>query len=108
LSEDILSLLLQAENEYHAAMENAVKDAENYADDCKKKQAAYIEDLKQDWHLFEKSENDRLDKMLDEKEQDLETKMAELKEQLKISQQKKADLISERLKEEVIFLYGNR
>jgi len=108
LNEDILSLLLQTESEYHAAMKNATKEAEDYADDSKEKQNAYIEGLKQEWDLFEKAENDKLAKMLADDEVRLEAKTAELKEQLRISQKKKADLISERLKEEVLSLYGHR
>ena len=108
MNEDILYALLQAENEYQAAMKNAVKDAEDYADDCRNKQIAYIEELKQNWHLFEKSEKEKLEKRLSDDEQKLEIKAAELKRQLKISQEKKADLISERLKGEVLSLYGNR
>ena len=108
MNEDILYVLLQAENEYQSAMKNAVKEAEDYADGLRNKQAAYIEELKQNWHLFEVSENEKLEKMLFDDEQRLEAKTADLKEQLRISQKKKADLISERLKEEVLSLYGNR
>jgi len=103
-----MSMLLQAENEYHDAVKNAVKRAENYADNSKKRQAAYIEILKSDWDSFETDENAQLDKTLADDEQKLETEMEELKKHLKISQEKKADMISERLKEEVLSLYGNR
>jgi len=108
LNEDILYVLLQAENEYQSAMKNAVKEAEDYADGLRNKQAAYIEELKQNWHLFEASEIEKLEKRLFDDEQKLEVRAAELKEQLKISQKKKADMISERLKKEVLSLYGNR
>jgi len=108
LNESILSLLLQAENEYDAAIKNAVKETENYADECRKEQDAYVDGLNRDWEIFEKSETDKLDKTLAETEQNLEIKMAELKNQLKLRQEKKAELISGRLKEEVISLYGNR
>ena len=108
MNEDILYLLLQAENEYHSAMKNAVKEAEDYADECRERQNGYIEELKKNWHLFENSENGKLEQMLSENERKLEAKAAELKEYLRISQKKKADLISERLKEEVLSLYGSR
>ena len=108
LNDDIFLLILQAENEYHVAIKNAVKKAENYVDDCKKKQNSYIEDLKQDWRLVEKSENDKFSKMLSENTEKLENKMAESKKYLNISQKKKIDSISDRLKKEVISLYGNR
>lgn len=108
MNDDILALILQAENEYQVSMKNAVTEAENYAGDCKQKQNAYIEDLNQEWHLFEKSENDKLAEMLAENEKKLEAETAELKERLNISQKNKADTISGRLKREVISLYGDR
>jgi predicted nucleic acid-binding Zn-ribbon protein len=89
-------------------MKNAVKAAEDYAAERRGEQNAYIEELKQNWHSFENSENEKLEKMLSEDEQRLELKTAELKDKLRISQKKKADMISERLKEEVLSLYGNR
>jgi len=106
LNNDILQLILQAENEYHAAMKNVVAEVENYADEYRKRQNAYIEDLKREWHLFEKSENDKFTEMLAESEKKLDAKMTELKKQLNVSKKKKADLISERLKKEVVSLYG--
>jgi hypothetical protein len=108
LNEDVISLLLQVENDYHNAVKTAVDEAMNYADGCKKKQDAYIDGLNRDWHLFETSENNKLDKKLSEDEKNLEAKTAELKTRLKISRENKAELISERLKEEVLALYGNR
>ena len=107
MNEDIISLLFQAENEYHNAVKTAVSEAENYADGCKKKQNAFIENLKQDWHSFEKSDNDKLAKKLYEDEKILEARAAELKKRLRIIREKKAELISERLKEEVLAFYGN-
>lgn len=108
MSEDILLLILKAEDEYDAAIKNAAKQAEEYADACKKQQTDYIESIKQNWHLFEKSEIEKLEAVLAETEQKLEAKTAELKIRLKASQKSKADFISKRLKEEVISLYGNR
>ena len=100
----MLSQLLQAENEYRAAMKTAAKKADIYADDCEKKQDVYVEGLKREWQLFEDAENDKLAKMLAEDERRLEIKTAELKELLQISGEKKADIISERLKREVLSL----
>ena len=107
LSGDILRLLLKAENEYRAAIEKAAEEAEIYAGDSKKKQADYVEELKREWHLFEKSEHEKLDKMLEENEKKLDVKTSELKNRLQINQKNKADLIGERLKSEVISLYGS-
>ena len=108
MNEDILSVLLQAESEYHAAVNTAVKKGENYADNCRKKQSAYIETLKRDWDLFEKTESDKLKNTLSDDEKRMDKEKEESKEKLKISQKEKADTISERLKEEVLSLYGNR
>ena len=107
MNEDILSLLLQAEDGYNEAVKNASKKAEDYAAERKNAQSAYIEKLKQEWHLFEKAENDKLTGRLAEDDQKLEAKMDELKKRLKASRDKKADQISDRLKEEVFALYGD-
>ena len=99
-----MSLLLQAEDEYHDAVKNAAKRAEDYANECKNRQSAYIEELKQNWRLFETSENEKLVKRLSEDEQRLEEKMTELKKRLKTSRDNKAEQISERLRSEVLSL----
>ena len=104
MNEDILSLLLQAENEYHAAMKNAVKESEYDEDDRKQKQRAYIGDLTREWQSFENSENEKLAKTLADDERRLEAETADLKKRLQNAQQKKAELISERLKKEVLSL----
>ncbi|MCL2518188.1 MAG: hypothetical protein FWF15_06450 [Oscillospiraceae bacterium] len=107
MNEDILTLLLQVENEYQTAMRNAVKEMEEYADECRQKQLAYIEELKHGWNMFEKTENEKLAKMLSDDEERLETMTIELKNQLKLAQEKIAEMISERLKKEVLSSYGN-
>ena len=107
LKEDIISLILQAEKEYHNTMKKVVTEAEKYADDCKKKQSAYIDNMQEEWYSFEKAENDKFKKALYEDEQKMDIEMAKSKEQLKIRQEKKAELISDRLKEEVLSLYDN-
>jgi len=106
LKEDILNLILQAENEYHITVKDAVTTAEKYADECKEEQDIYRKNIKHEWQLFKKAENDRLEKALCEDEQKKKAETAELKERLRVCQQKKADLISERLKREVLSLYG--
>jgi len=103
-----MALLLHAENEYHSAVMKAVREAEHYAADRKKRQSAYFEQLRREWERFEKAENGKLEKMLSEVEQKLEKDTAQLKRQLKASQEKKAGQISERLKEEVLSIYGSR
>jgi len=108
LNEEIMALLLHAENEYHSAVMKAAREAEHYAADRKKKQHAYFEQLRREWERFEKSENEKLEKTLAEVEHKLEKDTAQMKRQLKASQEKKAGQISERLKEEVLSLYGSR
>ena len=103
-NEDILNLILQAEKEYQTIMKNSVIDAGQYVDEGKAKQDAYFEELKRDWYLFAKGESQKYLKMLYEDEKRMETEIAELKEQYKLCQKKKADSISERLKEEVLSL----
>ena len=107
LKEDIINLILQAEKEYHETLKKAVIEAEKYADDCKKKQSAFIDNMQEEWYSFEKAENDKFQKALYEDEQKMIIEMAKSKEQLKIRQKKKADIISERLKREVLSLYDN-
>ena len=107
MNEDIISVILQAEKEYHDIMHNVMKLAETYEEDSKKKQTAFIDTLKQNWIKFEASENEKLINTLAENEKALEIKMADLKNHLNMRQKKMADLISERLKEEVVSLYGN-
>ena len=108
MNDDILSLLLQAENEYLEALKIAAKKASEYAVNSKEKQNDYIKKLEQEWRSFEKSENNKLAETLAETERRLEMKTAEFKKQLQDSQKQKAGLISDRLKEEVLSLYGNR
>ena len=107
LNEDIIFILTQAENGYDDAVKTAVREAGEYAAERKKIQAEYIEKLKEEWHIFEKSENDGLKRTLAEAEHKKETETVEIKRRLKISQENKAEMISERLKGEVLGLYGS-
>ena len=106
VKKNILDLVLQAENEYHDTMKNGVKEAEAYTAQCKERQSDYIEELKNEWHLFEKSESEKFEAALLKDRHEMEARMAKMKEQLKILQSGKIDLISERLKKEVLSLYG--
>ena len=104
MKENILNLILKAENDYHHSVQKAVDEADLYADGCKEEQGAYLESLQEEWYLFEKSENEVFKKKLSEAELKLEAKLVEDKEQLKLRQQNKAGQISERLKREVLSL----
>jgi len=108
LREDIISLIIHAEHDYHDGVKKAIAEAEAYADERKKKQIVYVDWQKREWERFEKSENAKLEKKLAAAEQRLEKETAEMKNRLKTAQEKKVNQISERLKEEVLSLYGNR
>ncbi|MCL1795027.1 MAG: hypothetical protein FWG34_14325 [Oscillospiraceae bacterium] len=103
-----MSALLKAENDYHAALANASKKADEYSGQQTKKREEYIEALKGDWRAFESSEKEKFEQTLLEDGRKMEAKAAEQKKRLRTSQQKKADAISERLKEEVLAAYGGR
>jgi hypothetical protein len=104
LKEDILSLLLQAEYEYHSTVKHAVRDAEKYVENSRKEQAKHIEELRQKQLFFEKTENEIMEQTLLTESKRIEEKAARLKEQMKARQEDKADMISKRLKEEVLSL----
>jgi len=104
MNEDILSLLLQTEDEYHDVMKHSLKEAENYVGDRRNEQEAYIEQLKRNLVVFEENENDRLEESLLVECGRMEDEAARLKEQLRICQQEKADRISGHIKEEVLSL----
>ena len=99
-----MSLLLQAEIEYHNAVKNSVKSAEKYVDDSRKEQTAYIEELKQSLLFYEKTESEMLEQTLFIESEKMEITASGLKEQMKIRKEDKADQISELLKEEVLSL----
>jgi len=106
LKEDILSLILQTEKEYHHTVRKAVEEAEKYADDCKKNQGAALEDLEQEWYSYEREEKEKWERAFQEEERKMEAEMKKSKEKLEICQREKAEAISERLMEEVFSLYG--
>ena len=108
MSDDILHLILQAEKEYHDAVKNAAAEAENYAEECKLRQNADMERLNEEWQSFEEAANEKFQKSLSEDEKKMEAETAQKKEHLRIRQKEKIDAISERLKEEVLSLYGDR
>ena len=108
MSDHIVYLIQQAEKEYHEAIENAVAEAKKYVDESKKKQSDYINELENEWYTFEKAENEKLERALSEAEKKIEMETARSKEQLRFRQRSKIDVISDRLKSEVLSLYGHR
>jgi len=107
LNEDILSALLQAEGDYYAALKNAAQKSGEYAAKCKREQSDFIDSLARGWDAFEKAENDKLKDTLAADERRMEEETKNLKERLRDRQRERADTISERLKEEVLALYGS-
>ena len=107
MSDDIIGTILRAESDYNFALEKAVEEAEKYAQDSRNDQSAYLEELRKDFHAFEKSERDKFDKTLFESLRKMDAENATLKEQLKACQSDKADAISDRLMKEVLLLYGD-
>jgi hypothetical protein len=106
--DEVINLILQAENDYHDAVEKAVKAAEGYSEDSREKQRVFQDGVKQEWRAFEKAESERLAALLAEAEQKSETETTRMKERLKACQEEHIEVLSERLKKEVLSLHGNR
>jgi len=104
LKNDVLSVLLQAENEYHNVVRDSVKDAESYVERRRKEQADDNDRLKRKLEFFEKTESELLEQKLLAESERMERKAERLKEKMRIRQEEKADQISELLKEEVLSL----
>jgi len=102
MKQDILNLILQAENEYHAKVKSYVAEAEKYVDLCKQKQSAYMENLKYEWYVFEKGEKEKFERDLADTEKRIDAETAVKKERLKTRQEENIEALSERLKEEVL------
>jgi len=102
MKQDILNLILHAENEYHGTIRSFVAEAEKYVDSRKKEQSVYLEGLKYNWYLFEKGEKEKFEVRLGETERRLEAETAQKKERLKARKEENIEALSERLKEEVL------
>jgi mannose/cellobiose epimerase-like protein (N-acyl-D-glucosamine 2-epimerase family) len=106
--DDVIYLILQAEKDYHDAVEKAVAAAESYAGESREKQRLFQDGLKQEWKAFEQAETAKLTEMLAEAERKAEEESAQMKERLKACQEAHIETLSERLKKEVLTLDGNR
>ena len=104
---NVLELIIKAESDYQDIVDNAVVEAELYADDRRNEQAACAQRAELEWSSFEKAENAKLEMALQLDKQRLEEETERAMEQLKELQSRKLDLISDRLKEEVMSLYGD-
>ena len=107
MKEDVISIILHAENDYHHAMEKAVTAAEKYTQDKRNGQNAYLEDLHAGFHLFEKEERAIFEEALNKGMREMDEENAAMKDRLKACQISKAGQISERLKREVLAIYGD-
>ena len=107
MKDDVISEVLRAENDYHYAIDDAEKEAEKYALDKRKQQGAHLEQLRADFHAFEKSEREKFETTLSDSMRKMDEENAAKKARLKACQIRKAEQISERLKKEVLSLYGD-
>ncbi|MCL2164317.1 MAG: hypothetical protein FWH55_07980 [Oscillospiraceae bacterium] len=108
MKENVLSLILQIESDYHKAVDDAVEKADVYVTACRQDQRVFFSELDREWELFEAAEQKKFDIKLKEEEHRMEKELASRKIQLKARQQDFAELISERLKKEVLSLDGSR
>ena len=104
MKEDILALLLQSEKEYRSAVKTAVADGEKYVAGRRKEQESQVSRLKTDFRAYEESESENLEQTLLDESGSMEREAAGLKMKMKQRQEEKAELISLRLKEEVLSL----
>ena len=105
--EDVISVVLRAENDYHFAMSKAVEEAEKYADDSKEKQGAYFEGLRRGFHDFEEAQQEEFEKTLYDSMRKMDEENAISRDQLKNCQHTKSEQISKRLMKEVLHQYGD-
>ena len=104
--ENVIGRVLRAENDYQIAINSAVEEAERHAEESKKKQSAHLDMLRNSFREFEAEQHDLFEKTLYEGMRKMDEENAVLKEQLKNCQVRKAELISNRLKKEVLELHG--
>ena len=105
MSDNIISIVLQAEDDYHYAIEKTALEAEQYEQDSRITQSAYLDELRNGFKTFESSQRNEFDKTLYESMQKMDNENDTIKAQLKTCQINMAELISERLKKEVLSLY---
>ena len=107
MNEDIISTILRAENDYHYALKRAAQEAEKYERDNRNAQSAYLEELQSSFRTFENLQRDEFDKSLFESMRKMDKENNTIKEQMKVCQINMAEIISDRLKKEVLSAYGN-
>ena len=108
MKNDVLQLIIQAEEDYQKTVHEAVLEAEQYVDEQRDKQSVYIKQLEEEWTLFEGKENRVLEEKMTANQVEQEAILEQRKIELQARQQEKKADISERLKKEVLTFYGNR
>ena len=108
MTENMISRILRAEAEYHAALEKSSQESDLHKESLQKKQNEVLDNEKRQWHLFEETCDIRYKEELSKQQEELEQDFLRRKQELRNRQQQKADIISERLKKEVLTLYGDR
>ena len=108
MKKSALDFVLQAEAEYRETIQKSTAEAESYAEQRKERQAAALEDCQYEWYLFEKEENEKLSGMIERDRAAMEAERIKIKKHLKNLQEQKIESIGERIKKEVLGVYGNR
>ena len=108
MSDNIISRILQAEAEYHAAIKKVTQESETHKESLQKQQSQVLDEIKQQWRQFEVTSDAEYQRELNRRLGELERDFQRRKLELKNSQHSKIDLVSERLKKEVLSFYGDR
>jgi len=107
VEEDIIGIVLRAENDYQFAINSAVEKAEKYADDSRKDQSAYLEKLRLDFDMFESEQSSSFEETLRDNMRKMDEDNILLKEQLTACFSNKVETVSERLMKEVLLVHGD-
>ena len=108
MNDNMISRILRAEAEYHAALEKVSQESDLHKEGLQKKQNEVLDNVKRQWHLFDETCDLKYNEELSKQQEELEQDFLRRKQELKTRQQQKVDIISDRLKKEVLTLYGDR
>jgi len=107
MDDNIINIILRTENDYRETIEKAVTAAGSYTEDCRNGQNDFFNELRDEYHIFEKTEREQFEEALRLGMSEMDEEHAMMKKRLKACQEQKAGLISERLKKEVLAIYGD-
>jgi len=107
MKEDLLKIILRAEEQYHRSIRDAVQEAEDYVNEQRQIQNDHILEAEQEWNVFEQQEADRLMLRLQKEEHEKEADMDVKRAELRARQALKIEQISDRLVKEVLESHGN-